>query len=235
MSVYLTLEILTIFVPLLFSWDRKLQFLPKIRAVLLSIVVVALFYIVGDILFTHWGIWGFNPKYHTGIVILGLPLEEWLFFIVIPYASIFLHETLIYLFPNLYLSKRFAGVVSVILVIILGCIVVLNFNKAYTVTYGSAMIVSVILGSIYAKHLLNRFYLTFLVILIPFFLVNSILTGTLISEEVVWYNNAENLGIRILTVPIEDIAYAFSLILFNLLLIDYLIPLLNTGDTLNKK
>ena len=235
MSVYLILEILTIFVPLLFSGDRKLQFFPKIRAVLLSIVVVALFYIVGDILFTHWGIWGFNPKYHTGIVILGLPLEEWLFFIVIPYASIFLHETLIYLFPNLYLSNRVTGVISVIVIILLGCMVGLNINKAYTATYGSAMIVSVFLGLIYAKQLLNRFYLTFLVILIPFFLVNSILTGTLISDEVVWYNNAENMGIRMLTVPIEDIAYAFSLIFFNLLLIDYLIPLLNTGDKLNKK
>jgi lycopene cyclase domain-containing protein len=54
--------------------------------------------------------------------------------------------------------------------------------------------------------------------LIPFFIVNGILTGTGIENEVVWYNNDENLGIRMLTIPIEDSVFAFSLILLNLLL-----------------
>ena len=66
--------------------------------------------------------------------------------------------------------------------------------------------------------LLSSFYITFLVMLIPFFIVNGILTGTGIQEEVVWYNDEENLGIRILTIPAEDILYAFSLILLNLIL-----------------
>ena len=58
-----------------------------------------------------------------------------------------------------------------------------------------------------------------MILLIPFFIVNGILTGSFIAEEVVWYNNSENLNIRIFTVPIEDIVYAFSLILSNLILI----------------
>jgi len=48
--------------------------------------------------------------------------------------------------------------------------------------------------------------------------VNAILTGTGIADPVVWYNDSENLGIRILTIPVEGVGYAFSLILFNLLL-----------------
>lgn len=56
--------------------------------------------------------------------------------------------------------------------------------------------------------------------LIPFFIVNGLLTGTFISGEVVWYNNAENLGIRIGTVPIEDVFYAFSMLYMNLILIE---------------
>ena len=55
-------------------------------------------------------------------------------------------------------------------------------------------------------------------ILIPFVMVNAILTGSFIDEPVVWYNNSENLGIRFLTIPVEDFGYAFSLILFKLLL-----------------
>ncbi|MDO7698288.1 MAG: lycopene cyclase domain-containing protein [Schleiferiaceae bacterium] len=54
--------------------------------------------------------------------------------------------------------------------------------------------------------------------LIPFFITNGVLTGSFIADEVVWYNDAENLGIRLFTIPIEDVSYAFSLLLFNLLI-----------------
>jgi lycopene cyclase domain-containing protein len=56
--------------------------------------------------------------------------------------------------------------------------------------------------------------------LIPFFIVNGILTGSFIHQEVVWYNNAENLGIRLFTVPVEDAFYAFSMLFANLILIE---------------
>jgi len=222
MSVYLALEIFAILVPLIYSYDRKLQFYVKIKSVVLSLVAVGSFYILGDILFTKYGIWGFNPRYHSSIVLFNLPLEEWLFFIIIPYASLFLHDTLVYLFPNVLLSNWNTTIVSVALVVGLGVIVFMNIEKVYTAIYGGVAIIAIILALLNSSQLLNRFYLTFMVILIPFFLVNSVLTGSFIPEEVVWYNNSENLGIRIFTVPVEDISYAFSLILFNLLLINKL-------------
>ncbi len=222
MYVYLALEIFAILVPLIYSYDRKLQFYVKIKSVVVSLVVVGSFYILGDILFTKYGIWGFNPRYHSSIVLFELPLEEWLFFIVIPYASLFLHETLVYLYPNAQLSNWQTKVVSAIVVLIMGAVVLMNIEKAYTAIYGSVAIFAIFLASIGSSQLLNRFYLTFMVILVPFFLVDSVLTGSFIPQEVVWYNNLENLGIRIFTVPIEDITYAFSLILFNLLLINKL-------------
>ena len=57
--------------------------------------------------------------------------------------------------------------------------------------------------------------------LIPFFIINGILTGSFIENEVVWYNNDENLGIRLFTIPIEDSIYAFTLILTNLALTEF--------------
>lgn len=233
MSVYLAIEIVAILVPFIYSTDRKLQFYKKIKSVVLSLVIVGSFYIFGDILFTKYGIWGFNPKYHSDILLINLPLEEWLFFIVIPYASLFLHDTLVYLFPNTQLSNGYTKIISAILVVCLATVVLTNGEKAYTAIYGSVAIIAIFLASLSSSQLLNRFYLTFMVILVPFFLVNAVLTGSFIPEEVVWYNNSENLGIRILTVPVEDISYAFSLILFNLLLISKLEKFFSKG-TVNR-
>ena len=52
--------------------------------------------------------------------------------------------------------------------------------------------------------------------LIPFIIVNGILTGSWIEAPIVSYNPSENMGIRLLTIPVEDIFYGFEMILLNI-------------------
>jgi lycopene cyclase domain-containing protein len=218
MSLYLTIEICAIAIPLIFSFDKNLQFYKNWKSVILSFIIVGSIYITGDVYFTAHGIWGFNPQYHSNIILFHLPLEEWLFFIAIPYASIFLHYTLVYYFPGILLSNKPTRILSCLLILILMVVVLYNYNRTYTVFNSIIVILAIILGLLDKAKIINRFYISFLIILVPFFMVNSVLTGTFIEKGVLWYNPSAILGIRIFTVPVEDAGYAFSLILLNLLL-----------------
>ena len=218
MPLYLTIEIFTIAIPLILSFDKKVSFYKMWKSLFISIFISAAFFIIADIIFVKLGVWGFNPKYLVGIYFLDLPLEEWLFFILIPYSCLFIHYVLIIYFPKTSLSIGTVKIISALIIFILLLTGGLNRDKLYTFLY-SVLIILILLAALVSKiKVLNTFFLSFLVILIPFFIVNAILTGTFIEGEVVWYNNSEILGIRLLTVPVEDIGYAFSLILMNLLL-----------------
>lgn len=218
MPLYTLILLGTIAVPFALSFDKRVSFYRQWKYLFPSLAIVGLFYILFDVILTHYGVWGFNPEYHSQWVIAGLPAEEWLFFILVPYASIFLHDVLVHYFPRFRVSSRTAGYISIALIAVLSIVTLLHTDKIYTVYIYGVMILLLLYLLITSVSLLESFYMTFLVILVPFLIVNSILTGSFIEGEVVWYNNAENLGIRVFTIPVEDFSYGFSMILLNLFL-----------------
>lgn len=220
MSLYLIIELCSLAFPLILSFDKKVSFYKHWKKLFPSIFLTGIIFVTVDIIFTHQGIWGFNPMYHTGSLIAGIPLEEWLFFLIIPYVSIFTHYVIIYYFPDAFIPENTTRIISLILLAILSVIFILFRNRAYTAFYTAFMAGLLLISFFHSGKILNRFYITYLVILVPFFLVNGILTGSFIADEVVWYNSAEITGFRIFTVPFEDIFYGFSLIYMNLLLMD---------------
>ena len=220
-TLYLLLNIGSISIPFLFSFHPKLKFYKYWKALFLSLLITMFIYIPWDVIFTKHGIWGFNNAYFLNQSILGLPIEEWLFFICIPYACVFTHYALLYYFPNAKLAKKTTYLISAILCLTLLITILLNTNRWYTLI--NFLYAIILIPIVYKTNpeLLQKFFLTFLVMLIPFFLVNGILTGSFITDEVVWYNNSENLSIRLFTIPIEDTIYAFTLILTNIYLTEF--------------
>ena len=81
MSLYLLINLCSISIPFLFSFHKRLEFHKSWPALWPALVITAAIFIVWDVWFTEMGIWSFNPDYLIGWNILGLPLEEWLFFI----------------------------------------------------------------------------------------------------------------------------------------------------------
>jgi lycopene cyclase domain-containing protein len=218
MSLYLLLEIFSIAVPLSLSFDKKLRFYKMWKSVFLSIFISGALFITQDIIFLKLGIWGFNPRYHTGIFLLGLPIEEWLFFIIIPYCCLFIHYVYVLYSHAFSLSNNVVRLLSGLIILLFLFVIAFNLDKTYTVVNSVLLILLLSTALLDSTQILNRYFISFLIILVPFFIVDAILTGTFIEEEVVWYNNSEIIGIRLLTVPVEDIGYAFNLILLNLIL-----------------
>ncbi len=219
MSLYFKLLLLSVAVPFLLSFDKRLQFFKKWKYVLPAIFIVAAVYIAFDIYLTKAGVWGFNPRYLSGILLFHLPLEEWLFFIIIAYASLFLHFSIVEYFPQAKVSEKWTRIITILLFMLSISLVFVFHDRMYTAYISLTMVVALALAYFDKSQIIASFYITFLVILIPFLIVNGILTGSFIEGEVVWYNNEENLGIRFFTIPIEDFGYGFSMILFNLLMI----------------
>jgi len=210
--LYLALDLGSFIVPFAYSFHPRMQFYKQFKPVLMAIAIIALFFLVWDEWFTQIGVWGFNSEYLTGIFIGSLPLEEILFFICIPFSSIFIHFSLLYFFPRLRIGPRSTMRISIFLFILVLLAVLYNFGALYTTINGILFLVIVLWTLFNHDNGLNRFYISFAIILIPFFIVNGVLTGTGIEDPVVWYNNSENLGIRIGTIPIEDIFYAFNML-----------------------
>lgn len=221
MSLYLILNIASFIVPFAYSFEKRMHFIKWWKSVFLSISLVGIFFIVWDIIFTRQGVWGFNPDYHIGLNIAGLPIEEILFFICIPYASIFTHYAFLYFFENTKLSDKLTKYISIGLLFAAIIVLFYAFPKKYTTVTFSIFILLMLYSLLRKPAILSQFFITFLIILVPFCIVNGILTGSFIENEVVWYNNDENLNIRLFTIPVEDAVYAFNMLYPSLLLIEF--------------
>ena len=221
MLLYLLLNVGAVSIPLAFSFHKRMRFIQYWPSVLSSLTIVACVFLIWDAWFTKYQVWGFNSDYHLPFLLLGMPLEEWLFFFCIPYASIFIHYALIYYFPHLILSERLTHILSIGGIVMALGIALLNTDKMYTCVNYLLLFVILSIGLLRGIKHLQRFYIAFLMILVPFFFVNGVLTGLGLEKPVVWYNHEEHLGIRLLTIPIEDTGYAFSMLFANILLIEY--------------
>ncbi len=213
MSLYLLLNLGSVSIPFLYSFHPKLRLYRKWIFIFPAIILTAIYFIAWDVVFTKNGVWGFNETYHSGLEILQLPIEEWLFFVCIPYACVFTHYALLHYFPNMKAGEQLTHWLALALAFALVVISILNIGKSYTSVNFLLGAAWLLIANFFHRKLLQQYFTTFLVMLIPFLLVNGILTGSFIENEVVWYNDDENLGIRVFTIPVEDFVYAFSLIL----------------------
>lgn len=228
--LYLAVDLAVLAIPLACSFDRKVRFVRFWPALFPAIAIMMALFIPWDIAFTERGIWGFNPDYLSGLWIAGIPIEEWLFFICIPYACLFTYESLKHYVPN-PIGRPFAIPASVLLAVLCASLAASLSDRWYI---GLTCVLTALLTAALAygasrwamvREWNHRLWFAYLPLLIPFILSNGVLTGirfwqypalnrdvAAIADQIVWYNNDHNLQLRIFSMPVDDLFYGFLMI-----------------------
>lgn len=219
MSYYGYILLFAFLGPFCLSFDKKVAYFKNIPRLIVPIIFVSGLFLIWDQWFTDKGVWGFNRNYVSGIYLGKLPLEEVLFFIVVPYNCLFIYEVI-----GAYFKPLNLALLNRLFFSLFGFLGVLLLIKTPMGWYPyTAVILSLVMALflvLRAPVWLSHFVISYLICLIPFLVVNGLLTGAATENPVVWYNEQEFSGWRILTIPVEDLFYNFDLLIGFVLLFE---------------
>ena len=220
MSLYFKVLLFSFIIPFIFSFHQKIKFYKFFKQIAASLSLIGFFFIIWDIYFTKIGVWGFDKKHHSSIMLSNLPLEEVLFFFVIPFVCVFTYFVLSEKkVLNLNINTTFLKLICILFV----AFAFLFFKNAYTISVLILTILILLYIIYYRPDWIGYFFSMYLIIhVFPFLLVNGVLTGYITDLPPVWYDSNNIIGVRLGTIPVEDFLYSFILLFLNTSLFEYL-------------
>jgi len=218
MSTYLWIDLAILFIPLLFSFEKRVRFCRYYLPLFVSIFFVSTIYIFWDMAAAARGDWAFNAQHILGVQVLGLPIEEILFFVVVPYSCLFTYEVISHFAyeKTWRIPVHLWGILPIFFILLS-----VPFKaQAYTSTVLLFSALITVSALFLTPHLLNsRRYWIFIMITTGLFLVfNTVLT----SIPVVIYDPQAFSQIRVFTIPLEDFFYSWSMLTFYLVVYTFL-------------
>lgn len=199
---------LALALPLALSFDRKVAFWRKWPQVAAAIAVVLAIFGSWDVWMAARNIWSFNPEHAGKWRFLHLPAGEWLFFVCVPYACLFILECMrAYFRDRAWKTPRGIFFTAAAIFIILG-IIFRDLGYTGKVFLSVGFVLAAMELTIPQTLRSRNFWIAIALTYIPFIIVNGFLTGI----PIVLYNDAENLAIRVGSIPLEDFFYSFSML-----------------------
>ncbi len=217
--MYLFVLLVLLLSTLLFAYYRQIGFFGKLKYIIPSVIFSGAVFLMWDLRFSELEIWKYHPEFLSGLSILNLPFEQWLLFLVFPLFSVFIYEYTKIRFdafekPNFFLA------ISLILVVLFGLLAWFSRQKLYP--FFTFFLLTIYFGyTIFRnrfKNHLTKFYISYLISVIPFFVLKVILNNL----PVVTYNSSQIFNIKIFKVPVEDFGYFFLLFLMNATIYEFL-------------
>jgi lycopene cyclase domain-containing protein len=208
--------------PLALSFDKKVAFYKKWKYVFTAMILPALFYIVWDGYFAGENIWFFNADYiATKTNIYNLPVEEVLFFFVVPYCCTFIYECVKCYLPKLQSNKKadtFLWLLGFVILVFGFFTLKLRYTSYTSIFLAIFIFILLTCRKYFSSFNSSAFLVSYAIILIPYFVVNGFLTAI----PVIIYNDTENLATRIYTIPVEDMFYGMLLVMMNVVMYEKL-------------
>lgn len=228
---YLIFNIIVFAGPLLFGAIRPFYFINRWKYTIVPILIPAIIFLVWDSIVTY-SHWHFNEKYVLGIFIWGLPIEEILFFISVPFACLFTWEMI----RRRTDEKELLWINKLRLFFYLLTPIGICFfisGKHYTGLAITFLGLAVLLDQLLSTNLIlqKRFYFYLLLVL----LFTLVFNGYLTWRPVVTYGVEYQLDFRIFTIPIEDFVYGTALIFMNTSIYQKIINKKDLSENINKR
>lgn len=217
MSTYLIINLLILTGPLVVSLLPKFRPKKFVKPYLLSTLIVGGTFIVWDIYATAQNQWGFNPKHIRGYHLLNLPLEEVLFFIVVPYSMLFTYEIIRKYAHN----QDFTGNQNILFIFTaLAALIAIVFKDqgySFIIFVSLAVTLLAITQAPFNAYIDRHYWIYIGIGFLVFFIFNTVLT----AFPIVIYGPNAIFGIRLGTIPVEDFIYNYVLITWYLLVYRY--------------
>lgn len=182
------------------------------KAISTAIIICTAVFLAWEELFVRLGIWGVNEKYTLSARYGNMVLEKWLFYLTWPFAFLILYDSL----PAKNVFGYYAKPMSVFFLVFAILMGWHYQGRLYTTVccYALAILVTVQLFVVKGAFL-GRFYLAYFIFLLPALALESWLNGSFAHEPITWYDNMENSGFRVFTVPIENLLFLLLLFMLN--------------------
>ena len=216
MDLYVRIDLLVLALPLALSFDRKVAFWKKWPQVFAAIGVVVLVFGAWDAWMAARGIWAFNPDLAGTWRFLHLPMGEWLFFVCVPYACLFVLECVRAYLPDR--AIRIPAGACHALAAFFGVLAIMYRELGYTATVFLAcgLVAAALQAFAPATARSRNFWIGLGLTYLPFLIANGFLTGL----PVVLYDDAENLTVRVGPIPLEDFFFSFAMLALAVLVHD---------------
>lgn len=172
-------------------------------------VFVSIPFVLLDSISHGRGWWSYASEHTSDIAILGLPLEECLFFFVVPFACLVLYSCLasISSLKRSISLRPITAMLGVIAVAALAFTVTQPLER--TIVDAVLLCLIIVLFILLRPHVTGAFAVWFGAIILLFVGTNSILTGL----PIVLYDHAYGSMVRVGAIPLEDFWYNLSLLL----------------------
>lgn len=198
---------------------KSIVFITELKYMMPAIVFSGAVFVMLNIRFLNSGIISFNSNYLTGKYILNLPIEEWLFLLIISLFSFSVYILVSVKFADFDKPNLFFGL-SILLLLFFAYVGWTSRPKIipFFIFFLLVIYFGYTLFRNRFKIHLAKFYISYLIVVSPFFLIKAVLN----TLPVILYNNDYTLGIWLMNMPVEEFGNLFLLMLINITIFEYL-------------